>query len=545
MIKTIIEIMCSISEKMRPSPHTTTMPIGNKNKAWTDILDLCNILDMTPEQVLILTAIVQKSSRYRIDCEDIASLLDMEYLKFLTYNKEMEGLRKRGYIRIDQDGNIILPKDVLNNLKNNKPIWPEPMEGLDAGTLVSRIRKILGILEDHQYTTDEATDEIEELLELNPSNSLSRSCGKMRRMPLQERLLVYILIHKYYNENDDMIGARDVEDYYPEDEFDYIRSAVRREHTDLQKEKIIEFTDDDGLLSKDFIHLTDPVKEEIFADLGGIPKKEKKVSASMKIEAGAIARKELFYNAPEERQIGQLRDLMSGERFDDICAKMKVRNLRTGFTCLFYGAPGTGKTETVYQIARECGRDLFIVDVSQIKSCWVGECEKNIKAVFSKYRECVRSGGTVPILLFNEADAVFGIRSEGAGTAVEKMENSIQNIILQEMEDLEGILIATTNLTCNLDKAFERRFLYKIRFDKPCIEARARIWEMMLPELSKAESVQLATDYDFSGGQIENISRKRTIKALISGEEPSYVQIREYCDEETIGKDSNRRRIGY
>ena len=66
---------------------------------------------------------------------------------------------------------------------------------------------------------------------------------------------------------------------------------------------------------------------------------------------------------------------------------------------------------------------------------------------------------TAPILLFNEADAIFGIRQEGATRAVDKMENSIQNIILQEMEKLDGILIATTNLTTNLDKAFERRFL--------------------------------------------------------------------------------------
>ena len=188
---------------------------------------------------------------------------------------------------------------------------------------------------------------------------------------------------------------------------------------------------------------------------------------------------------------------------------------------------------------------MFCVDVSQIKSCWVGESEKNIKDVFKKYREKVSAGGTVPILLFNEADAVFGIRKEGAGSAVDKMENSIQNIILQEMEDLDGILIATTNLTCNLDKAFERRFLYKIRFEKPSVEAKAHIWRSMMPELSEAESLQLANDYDFSGGQIENISRKKTVKALISGTEPTFAEIREYCDDETLEDRKPVRKIGF
>ena len=111
------------------------------------------------------------------------------------------------------------------------------------------------------------------------------------------------------------------------------------------------------------------------------------------------------------------------------------------------------------------------VNISQIKSCWVGESEKNIKGLFDNYRELVKKSEVTPILLFNEADAIIGVRKEGAQSAVDKMENSLQNIILQEMETLDGIMIATTNLQENMDKAFERRFLYKIKFDRPTEEA--------------------------------------------------------------------------
>ena len=103
------------------------------------------------------------------------------------------------------------------------------------------------------------------------------------------------------------------------------------------------------------------------------------------------------------------------------------------------------------------------VNISEIKSMWVGESEKNIKQVFDNYRAMVNDSQTTPILLFNEADAIIGKRQEGTLRSVDKMENSIQNIILQEMEMLDGILIATTNLAQNMDKAFERRFLYKIK----------------------------------------------------------------------------------
>lgn len=151
-----------------------------------------------------------------------------------------------------------------------------------------------------------------------------------------------------------------------------------------------------------------------------------------------------------------------------------------------------------------------------------------------------------PILLFNEADAIFGIRKERAHRAADKMENSMQNIILQEMENLSGILIATTNLTKNLDKAFERRFLYKIKFSKPTISVKEHIWTSMIPSLTSDEAATLAASYDFSGGQIENIARKREIQSILLGQDPVFEDIKSYCGEEFIDP-SNRfgRRIGF
>ena len=547
MSKTIIERMCSISEKMRRKEDSHEMSVDKIGCASSDIRALKKVLEMSSMQVVILTAIVQRSSRYRMDGSDLAESLGMEYLKFLTYNAELEGLRKKGYIRIDKDGDIVIPKTVLQVLKENRPVVPERTTGLDAYELLTRIKRTLSLREGDQCTTREAVDDLMYLMEQNPDNSISKSVRKYASMlPTSELMIVYGLIYRYHFEEDDIIGWHDLDDYVTEDELDYLKSRYHREQLNLQTEGIIEYTGRCGLIDKDFFHLKDNIKEEIFVDTGGIRKDDRqKVSASRRIEAASIAEKELFYNPAEERQVTQLRQVLSEDRYSDIRSKLRDRKLRSGFTCLFYGSPGTGKTETVYQLARGCGRDIFMVDVSQIKSCWVGESEKNIKDVFDKYRHCVAAGGTVPILLFNEADAIFGIRQTGAERAVDKMENSIQNIILQEMEDLDGILIATTNLTSNLDKAFERRFLYKIRFDKPSAEARGCIWRSMLPELSETETLLLAADFDFSGGQIENIVRKKTVKALISGQEPTFEDIREYCSEETMDGRRPLRKIGF
>ena len=224
---------------------------------------------------------------------------------------------------------------------------------------------------------------------------------------------------------------------------------------------------------------------------------------------------------------------------------MQESGLRCGFTCLFYGALGTGKTETVLQLAHQSGRDIYQVNVSQIKSSWVGDSEKNIKRIFDTYREIARRSTTTPILLFNEADAIINKRMEGADSAVNKMENTIQNIILQEMETLDGILIATTNLAQNMDRAFERRFLYKIKFEKPTLEARMHIWHEMIPTLSEGDTKTLAEKYDFSGGQIENIARHNTINGILYGEKGNTLEaLISYCDKEYLDTKGTRK-IGF
>ena len=253
-----------------------------------------------------------------------------------------------------------------------------------------------------------------------------------------------------------------------------------------------------------------------------------------------------FFSSNVQTQLNGLYSLLEKERYQDICKRLEQKGMRKGFTCLFYGAPGTGKTESVLQLARATGRDVMHVNVSDIKSKWVGESEKNIKALFDQYRNIVKTRKTTPILLFNEADAIIGKRKEGAEHAVDKMENSIQNIILQEMEKLEGIMIATTNLVQNMDGAFERRFLYKVRFEKPDIEQRCQIWQSMLPKLSEKLVYKLANTYDFSGGQIENIARKCDIESILYGDE--YLtdsRVEEYCQQETICQKGSGRRIGF
>jgi SpoVK/Ycf46/Vps4 family AAA+-type ATPase len=142
---------------------------------------------------------------------------------------------------------------------------------------------------------------------------------------------------------------------------------------------------------------------------------------------------------------------------------------------------------------------------------------------------------------------VIGKRKEfnSASRAIDQTENTIQNIILQEMENLSGILIATTNLTHNMDKAFERRFLYKINFDRPSLESRMGIWNSLLPDLPQTNAAELGNRFELSGGQIENIARKAEVDAILHDNGPSMDALVRYCKDEIQNTFSSSKRIGF
>ena len=254
-----------------------------------------------------------------------------------------------------------------------------------------------------------------------------------------------------------------------------------------------------------------------------------------------IAKVKMFYNHSEEKQITMLHNALKESKYKELQTRLKQKNLPSGITSLFYGYPGTGKTESVLQLAKQTGRDIMKVDISQTKSKWFGDSEKIVKKIFTTYREFKNTSKKAPILLFNEADAVISKRKDSNSSNVAQTENAIQNIILEELENFEGIFIATTNLADNLDTAFERRFLFKVEFHKPKIEVKAKIWKAKLKKLKLSDCVKLAEKFNFTGGQINNIVRKSEMAEVIENTKITFDNIQQFCKEENINKSSNTK----
>lgn len=503
-------------------------------------------MSLTEKQALLLSLFLEKSGRGMIGHSDLADMVSCSTIRIISLMSEVDALIDRGLIRRRRecsDGSVSyrIPVDVVLAIKDNVVYKPESTKGLSVEEFFDRMRKIF----DNYEVGDNITRTLDVLLEDNMHLEFCKQAKAFHLSDDSERLLFYVFCSHLVNEDDDKLSEWDWSDYFGESK-SMLRTICGRMQNNsgaLFSQHIITNCNSDGMADLEFFQLTDTAKEKLFSEID-IKQQAVKYEKEL-LKYTTLSEKRLFYNPREHGQIEQLSDLLMPEKFLSVQKRLEENGMRKGFACLFYGSPGTGKTETVYQLARRTQRDLMMVDVSRIKSSWVGESEKNIKAAFSRYGNYVKQCERAPILLFNEADAVLGIRQEGAQRAVDKMENSIQNIILQEMEQLDGIMIATTNLTQNLDKAFERRFVYKIEFSRPSIEAKRAIWQTMIPNLATPLADELATAYDFSGGQIENIARKRTVELILSGEEPTADKMHEMCRSEQWGGCDTRQRIGF
>lgn len=504
-------------------------------------------LDLTKDQSVMLALFVDNSDDNGIRLRDLSNFLKCSTARFLRCSNEIDDLEKRGYINSSLDyrdkKKYDVPLEVIEAIKKNEVYKPRDVHNLSCRQLFCELDKIFEKRRYDNLTYEITVERIKRLLSCNQQLLFVKEIMDYSLEDDDLILLIYFT-HCFVNKHDNDIGNYELEKLYRGDKKDYLSQVnsdlVSGEH-ELQDQGIIEFSNVNGMIDRQLYHIKDDEKRKLFSEIEIIDRTRRE----NEIQFDQIVPKELYYNEMNQRQITELSQLLDNANYQSIHSRLKSSGLRCGFTCLFYGDPGTGKTETVYQLARLTGRNILQVNVTQIRSCWVGESEKNIRAIFASYRNRVSKAVKAPILLFNEADAIINQRQEGAERSVDKMENSIQNIILEEMEKLDGILIATTNLAQNMDKAFERRFLYKIKFEKPTSEARMHIWHEMIPMLNEEQSRVLATKYDFSGGQIENIARHYTIGNILHGDTEDLVaELAEYCDSEIL-ESKKIRKIGF
>jgi AAA+ superfamily predicted ATPase len=216
---------------------------------------------------------------------------------------------------------------------------------------------------------------------------------------------------------------------------------------------------------------------------------------------------------------------------------------------IFYGVAGTGKTLTALALAKSLKKEVLSFDCSKILSMYIGESEKNVRSIFDKYYELRTQTKSEPVLLLNEADQFLSARASGGVSSSDKMHNQMQNIFLEQIERFDGILIATTNLLENLDKAFSRRFNYKIEFVKPNKAQRIELWKKLLPSALPLEEnfdIEELAKYELTGGQIELVVKNTAYKIAISDEPLFKVEnFKEQITKEQKGQFDGENKVGF
>ena len=508
-----------------------------------------NKMGVCAEEAAILSCIIEKGSGFR-SCqdEDIAEFMGLTNIEFIGQRHHLDSLVKKRIIKITSrrmDESYVLQRDAYNAIREDKEFVLRNFAGFTADEMFSQMRKSFKAFRDEDINAEMLSDDLKSLVELNPQNVFCKKVEAydIKKLPESEQRVFYYLCHRYVSFGESDVNLGDIHDLVSDSEdgqkyFRHFQSGK----TKAQVKGLITFGGDDAFMDKGQASLSEKVTKEFFTELDLFCEQRVEGHPDL-MSCDKIIAKELFYNASEQEQVSRLEGLLENEHFKGIQNRLEEMGMRKGFNIIFYGGPGTGKTETAMQLAKKTSRDIFYVDMSRLKSKWVGDSEKIVKGLFNTYKGMCKSKSIKPILFFNEADAIFGKRMENVESSASQMLNSLQNIILQEMENIEGIMICTTNLHSNLDPAFERRFLYKVEFKNPGDKVRSKIWKSMMKDLEDEQCDVLAQRYAFSGGQIENVVRKSTVDYILSGDKTSLETICKFCDEEMFKSKVNR--IGF
>ena len=523
---------------------------GTVQELKSEIQSVSDRFGISPQAAVLLPAILENSARNGCDDDDLSGYVGCSNIEFLGFRDALRELEGLSIItrRFGRGNRYLVTREAVKTVERGADFVPVKRTGLGADEVFTHIRLAISDFKHDIIDNEQLLRDLTALIEGNPQLEFCRKAAEVLRNPDfcdSERRFFLYLCHRFVSCGDESVPIERLLAFteFLEDDL-RVRRSIANERTDLQQSGLVTFGGDDGLQDTESLALSDEVKRTFFTEVT----LSKPAAANHRdlIPCSAIQPKELFFDGKVAEQMDRLASLLEPGNFTGVQERLGEMGMRKGFAVLFSGGAGCGKTAGAYELARRTGRDIYAVDMSELKSKWVGDSEKIVKGVFTTYRQMCRTRELTPILLFNEADAIFSRRLENPQGSVEQMMNAIQNICLEAIENLDGILIATTNLAANFcDDAFARRFLFKVEFEKPRAETRAKIWRSMLKDISAEDALTLASRYDFSGGNIENIARKAAVGYVISGEKACLGELQKYCDEETLSGSKTARRIGF
>jgi hypothetical protein len=483
------------------------------------INSVCNFLECDEEQAVLLSIMIQSQlENNNVSTKEILTHADLRTSSALYINQILTPLAEREWIAPKKDVKNYPLTEYIINTKLIRSVLSGKMEMNNEVKIENSFQLITHFqtkLAERYNKRISFNHFIEWTMDLINSYSSIELADFILRMNMSPEDATYFMYNcsRFYIGHESSSFDDIIRDIAPPKENQYkLRNSFKcGSHflitSGLLRETVSNdfFSNSTYLLTEKAIHAFD--KEAKF--------KNKATDGMLQhLEPQSITEKKLIFDSNEQKMVNKLHNMLDTDHFSQLTDRLENQGMKKGISVLLYGHPGTGKTETVLQLGKNSNRFVMMADASKIRSKWVGETEKNMKALFDEYRTAMKEFKDTPILLFNEADAILGKRHTVTDRG-DQMENAMQNILLQELENFEGIFIATTNLVDNLDKAFDRRFLYKIKFDKPGTQTLLQIWKSKFPEIKTGVLKNICAKINLTGGQIENIRKKIAVDSLL------------------------------
>ena len=540
-------------ETIHKTSENSKLKLSSFDSISVEIEFVCDYFKVNSIEAILLSTCFIKSCFDSVALQDIIKHFELENHSFLKYLGSFNLLSSKSILLETENRKsekaYKLSQHIYDYILNQKSIPKEllviKVKEDTFNEFLADVDKISDEKDNKEINFIYFTQKFIELLNTNKHFKLVAFA--IKNLQLVDAFVFFDTILDAINagENDFNTSLQStVDDYYERnrDVFNYINSFLEGK-TALTKLDLIE-KDSKTFSNRHNIQLTQKavsmLKEWEGISLEFVEKKDKRL-----IYPDQIQKRNLFYNSGEELQLEPIKKSFSNTAFTKLQSRLKSKNMSAGITALLYGAPGTGKTETVYQLAKKHNRPVFKVEISETKSMWFGESQKLVKKIFTDYYNFKKTQKVCPILLFNEADAIIGKRKSAGSSSVSDTENAIQNVLPEELENFDGILFATSNLVANLDSAFERRFLFKVKYENPSTENAAKIWKNKLPILSENEALELASQFSYSGGEMENIARKSIIDEVVFGTKPNFERILSFCENEKWNNKNSLVKIGF
>jgi len=464
---------------------------------------------------IIFSAIMEKE--IAISAKELREKFALSFDEYIELVAAIETLRIKGMVVYgDRDiagANFNPTLGIDDNLTKKLVFGKDPLDDCELDnpySIIDYAQTLIKQREAGELSTKKLHTEIDVML-----SKVDKKLSKIHKIILyndDERAILLKVAGEYLRGNSSMLRAQDISEAIEE------KPVARMElFTKILNKKLRIFQDryiklnDSVFVDNPLIELTNEGANKLF-DIKKKKKERVELELSHYIKHKNL-QSSLFFPKDFQIEISRLQKTLQPKQFKKLLQELERNNHSKSFVLLFYGEPGTGKTASVYEIAKLTKRNILQVDIENIRDKFVGESEKRLAQVFEEYKLAKKSLKRAPILLFNEADALIGQRIS-VNSSVDQMNNSMQNILLQHLEDFKGICIATTNLIDNIDNAFSRRFLYKLEFPKPNLDTRMKIWEMKLPRLNK-KTYMTISKYELSGGQIELIAKQFLIRKFL------------------------------